>query len=228
MSGSAELLRRQMAVLSQCAGDGPQPFGALRARLGVAPSTLSRLLRGLVAAELLRPAGGGYVLAPGATRLAVELLGGGRPAGAAQEVVDALARQTGASAACWNLDAGRLILVAKREVDGGFHYIDRFAHRSPGSSVFGIAILAGQPDGMHGTGAMARALARQARRDGLCAGTVPGEADYWRCAAAIRPPGGAACSVGISRHRQPTTGQAGRDRRCVAAAARQLLQRLSA
>lgn len=228
MSGSAELLLRQMAVLRQCAGDGPQPFGALRARLGVAPSTLSRLLRGLVAAELLRQADGGYVLAPGATRLAVELLGGGRPAGAAQDVVDALARQTGASAACWNLDAGRLILVAKREVDGGFHYLDRFAHRRPASSVFGIALLAGQPDGMHGAGSAARALARRAVRDGLCTGTVPGEAGYWRCAVPLRPPGTAPCSLGISRHRQPTAAQAERDRRCVAAAARQLLQRLSA
>lgn len=228
MSGSADLLQRQISVLRWCAAEGRQSFGVLRQRLGVAPSTLARLLRGLRAAGLLREASEGYVLAPGATRLAVELLGGQRPVGTAQDAVEALARQTGASAVYWTLESGRLILLAKCEVDGGFHYMDRFAYRAPASSVFGIAILAGVPAGLGRAGVAARRLARQVSEAGWCAGTVPAEPSYWRIAAPVRAEGVSPGAIGLSRHACPHATVAERDRRCVQAAALRLAQRLSA
>jgi DNA-binding IclR family transcriptional regulator len=223
MPGSTEHLLRQLAVLRACAG-GAQRFTVLRTRLGVPASTLARQLRGLVAVDLLRIQDEGYALAPGATGLALELLGQQRAAGVAEDVVAELARQTGASAAYWILDAGRLILVAKHEVDGGFHYMDRFAHRTPASSVFGLAIIAGHHAGLRRAGASARRIARSFIDEGAYAGILASEPDTWRVVVPVTPGG----SIGISRHGIPTTRMIERDRRCVAAAALGLAQRLSA
>lgn len=223
MPGSTDLLLRQLSVLRACAG-GAQRFSALRARLGVPASTLARQLRGLVAADLLCLHGDGYALAPGATGLALELLGQQHAAGVAEDAVADLARQTGASAAYWTIDAGRLILVAKREVDGGFHYMDRFAHRAPASSVFGLALIAGQPAALRRATASARLIARRFAEEGIYAGVLASEPDNWRVVAPVAAGG----SIGISRPRAPSVRVAERDRRCVAAAALRLAQRLSA
>jgi hypothetical protein len=200
MAGTGDLIARQIAVLRLCAG-GAQRFSAIRVRLDVPPSTVARLLRGLVGAGLLRQRDGSYALGPEATRLGLELLGHARPATAAEGTVADLARQTGASAAFWLADGERLILAAKQEVADGFHYLDRFAHRSRRDSAFGMVV--GRPE--------------------VFAGVLPHEPGYWRVAAAVPGIG----AVGISRHRVPPATIAERDRRCVAAAARRLARDLA-
>lgn len=231
MPGGTELLHRQLAILRACAGDGPQRFSSLRGRLGVPASTLARMLRGLAAADLVRSAGGAYALAPGATRLALELLGQQRPAGAAEEVVAALARQTGASAAFWILDAGRLILAAKHEVDGGFRFLERFAHRTPTSSAFGIVIIAAHPEAsraplLRGSGAAVRRLVRDTAGAGAFAGCLDSEPGVWRVAVPVVAGGSVAGAIGVSRRAAPGAAASRRDAACARAAARRLASRL--
>ncbi len=233
MPGVHDHLRRQLAVLRLCAA-GPQRFADLQHGLGVPPSTLIRQLRAIIAVDLLRrDRDGRYTLGPGATALALDLLGSAFGTEVAMPAVTDLARQTGASAAFWRLEGRRLILLAKHEIPGGFHYLERFAHRIPESSVFGLALIAGLPTperarhlrsaSAEGRRLVAGLIADAAGNGGVLATTLRDE-PYWRVAAAVVGDGVVLGAIGISRHAPPGAAVAARDRRCVAAAAKRLAQ----
>lgn len=226
-------LLRHLQLLEACA-EAPQGFNQLRRLLAPAPaSTLARALRTLAEADLVSEADGRYQLAPGATALALRLLG--RPAAdpAAQAAVDALAAETGESAAFFLRADARMVLLAKREVPDGFHFIDVHAHRDLLASVFGVALASALPaaereallaQGLPSLSAAERALVpeqmRRAGRDGLLQREEPG--GRWRLVAAVVRSGRAEGGVGISRFGAPVPSRLPALRACVLAAARRL------
>jgi len=233
MPGVHDHLSRQLTVLRLCA-TAPQRFADLHRHLGVPPSTLIRQLRAIIALDLLRrDRDGRYTLGPGATALALDLLGSAFGTDVALPAVTDLARQTGASAAFWRLEGRRLILLTKHEIPGGFHYLERFAHRVPESSVFGLALIAALPAperARHLRSANAEArrivagLVAQAAGNGAVLATTLREEPYWRTAAAVVSDGVVLGAIGISRHAPPGAAVAARDQRCAAAAAKRLAQ----
>lgn len=226
-------LLRHLQLLESCA-EGPQGFNQLRRLLAPAPaSTLARALRTLAEADLVREVDGRYALAPGANALALRLLG--RPAvdPAAQAAVDALAAETGESAAFFLRAGARMVLLAKREVSDGFHYIDVHAHRDLLASVFGVALASALPDpereallaeGLPTLPAAERAQVpaqvRRAGRDGFLQREEEG--GRWRLVAAVVRGGRAEGGVGISRFGAPAADRQPALRACVLAAARRL------
>jgi DNA-binding IclR family transcriptional regulator len=226
-------LLRHLQLLEACAGS-PQGFNQLRRLLAPAPaSTLARALRTLAEVDLVREAGGRYELAPGANALALRLLG--RPAAdpAAQAAVDALAAETGESAAFFLRTGARMVLLAKREVPDGFHYIDVHAHRELIASVFGVALAAALPaaerkallaEGLPtlppGERALVPAQVRRAGQEGFLQREEGG--GRWRLVAAVVRGGRAEGGVGISRFGAPAAARLPALRACALAAARRL------
>jgi DNA-binding IclR family transcriptional regulator len=228
MPGSAELLHRQLAVLRCCAAGGPQRFADLVAVVAAPPSTAVRLLRALESIGLLRRnRAGRYLLAAGATALALALLDHSREAGSAGPVLEALARESGASASCWALDGRRMVLLAKHEVADGFHYIDRFDSQPPAQHPFGLMLIASLPTAarerlLRGCRPDARRLAARAAAEPVLACVQPWDQPFWRVCAVVAPDSGLLQTVGVSRHARPAPSTAERDRHCVLAAARRL------
>lgn len=227
MPGVTDLLLRSQLVLRACALEGPLPFGDVRARLHLSAATVSRLLRSLVAAKLLRhERDGRYAIAPGAVALALDLLDIAEARGATTPAVRDLADQTGASAAFWQLAGRRLILIDKHEMPEGFHYIDRFAHRAPEATVFGLTLLAAlsaevRQRYLRHAAAPAAAFFARLTPGPVVAGVLSSDPS-WRVAAVVVRDGVPLGVVGISRAAQPAERAALRDRRCVAAAARRM------
>jgi len=109
------------AVAAQPEGLG---FNELRRRLDqTVPATLSRLLKGLVAEELLLQVDGRYAVGPALTGLARLCLGPDRQAQIEARCA-ALATTTGASVSYHEGlgDGWHMRRLAKHEVDGGMHY----------------------------------------------------------------------------------------------------------
>lgn len=227
-------LDRHLAILTLCA-DSPCGFSRLRQGLGgIAASTVARSLRSLIEAGLVRrDADGRYLLGPGANALACRLLGRPRRDRDALAAVDALASETGASAAYFVSEGERMLLLAKREVAAGYRYIEENALRQRLRTAFGLVLVAVLPeseriaalaDGLPALPAAERAtvpaLVRRAARAGWLACVDQG--GDWRLVAPVRRRGRGVGAVGISRYDEPPPRQAERLRACVLAAARRL------
>lgn len=226
-------LHRHLHLLELIAR-GPQGFNCLRRALAPVPaSTLARALRALAEADLVVEGGQGYQLAPGATALALRLLG--RPAvdETAQRSVTALARETGESAAYFAHEGDRMVLMAKHEMPEGYHYIDVHAHRVLLESVFGVAVVAalseperrahmesGLPTLVAAERALVPAQVRRAARDRWLSRVEPGQ--RWRLVAPVVRSGRAVGAIGISRFGTPPAERLARLRLCVLAASRRL------
>ncbi|MBN1674546.1 MAG: helix-turn-helix domain-containing protein [Kiritimatiellae bacterium] len=120
-------LRRGVAVLRELAG-APQgrSFSDLRRRCeGLAPPTLSRLLKALLEEGLIekRPGSGCYAVGPTVFGLARAVLGLVSAADVVQPVLDRLAEATGQSSAYFERSGGAMVLVAKREHPESWHYM---------------------------------------------------------------------------------------------------------
>ncbi|MEK7413322.1 MAG: hypothetical protein AAB263_08390, partial [Planctomycetota bacterium] len=140
-------LHRHLAILHACARQA-RGFNELRSELdNVASTTLARCLRTLRDEGLIRLSEQRlYEPAPGAIALARRLLGRQQVNADLQAAVDALAQETGTSAAYFANEADRIVLLAKREVDGGFHYVDINADRPVLLTAFGLIIVSALPD----------------------------------------------------------------------------------
>lgn len=127
--GGSTLLRRGYAVLRQLAADdrGGSTFSRLRTiEPGLTAASLSRLLKGMQAEQLLTKdeATGRYRLHPEFARFARQVAGAIPLHERLQPLVQALAAETGESAAWFEPDGERILLLAKAEIPERFHYID--------------------------------------------------------------------------------------------------------
>ena len=155
--------------------------------------------------------------------MALDLLGIAEASGTTTPAVRELASQTGASAAFWQLAGRRLILIDKHEVADGFHYIDRFAHRLPETTIFGMTLLAAMPAEVRNRHLRYATSAASAYVNGIASGTVVADSlssdRAWRVAMVVVHGGNPVGVVGVSRAASPSDRIALRDRRCVMAAA---------
>lgn len=111
-------------TIAELLADGPRSFGAVRTALGgLAAPTLSRLLRALQTAELLRKDTAGYRMGPRLERTARRLAGNLDPATLLEPVLVDLAQATSESAAFYTWQGGVVTLRAKREVPESVHYM---------------------------------------------------------------------------------------------------------
>jgi DNA-binding IclR family transcriptional regulator len=144
-SGSSALAR-SIAIITSCGRPGGAAFGELKAALEVVPATLVRLLAQLQREGLVaKTADRRYALGPAAMALAEAIAGGPSRPRLVQPAVEALAEDTGESAAFFEGSAGGMTLIAKREMPDSFHYLPLFGRRRLLEMAFGYAILAARP-----------------------------------------------------------------------------------
>jgi DNA-binding IclR family transcriptional regulator len=144
-------LRRGVAVLEHLARHhGGMRFTELREVFqGLAASTLSRILAVLVAEGLVvkREDAPLYRIGPRAEALGQLMFGTASRPRLFQPILDALARETGHSAAYFEFDHNAIILLAKSEPPEAFHYMAVMnRNRNFGLHGFAKVCLAYQPE----------------------------------------------------------------------------------
>lgn len=118
----AQALLRAGDILEATAARA-QGFAALQKVLAITPAGLSRLLKAMQDADLLREAGEGYEPGPRARSLAERLGGGTDLAVLAPPAMRLLAEAMGESAACFVPTDDGIRCLAKHELAERFHYL---------------------------------------------------------------------------------------------------------
>ena len=205
-------LRHALEILHHLAGE-PRglSFTELKSRLGVPPTTASRLLKVLIEERFLeKTSWGHYRVGPRLAGIAQRWSGGSAYAVVVEPVVDELATTSGESAAWVEWGPAGITFRAKREMPESYHYMAvGQTNRNPIANGFGQVALAWHPDQLDNFG---QPRHRRVLRDELPvirkrAVHVHRDLGLRLCAAVSDRDGGLAGVIGISslRFTMPAT-----------------------